>query len=133
MCYLCKTPEEHDACGVNDRIKALYDALEDVGLEPEAGPSNISGSPHDYLYVYLSPKHIEGPHVLLSDGTEMPECSDTPSDPGLLVGYYKSYEAFEGGDHDPCQEVATVQEAVDLTRQLVSDHVWGQLDEEAAA
>jgi len=120
MCYQCKTEQEREECSVNDRIEELYSMLEDAGLSVEAAPSNVSGSPHDYLYVWLSADRLDGPHVLVSDAMEDSGLSEL-DEPGIWIGRYDSVEHFEQGGET--EEVAGVPEAAVRVLALASEGV----------
>lgn len=55
----------------------------------EVGPSNVQDSPHDYVFLYLSARKHEGPHVIVSDRQEL---EDTK---GFLVGGHMNTEGEE--------------------------------------
>lgn len=69
-------------------------------------PSSVSGSPFDYVYVYLTVDGPEGDHIIISDAAEY-------GDEGILVGKYPHFEepAYE--------EVATVTSVADAIKWCV--------------
>lgn len=52
--------------------------------------SNVTGSPHDYLFLYLSDEGPDGPHIIVSDAREF------GGKRGIAVGRVEHYES--GGD-----------------------------------
>lgn len=47
--------------------------------------SNVSGSPYAYIFIWLTDREIEGPHLIVSSGEEWGE-------PGILYGEFEDYE-----------------------------------------
>lgn len=66
------------------------------------GPSMVTGSPFDYLFVFLTERDFDGPHLIVSDGAEWNE-------PGVLVGMYDG----EGEGIGEVESVADQAAAVD--------------------
>lgn len=55
-------------------------------LKVSVEPSNIAGSPYDYVFIFLGKKEHEGAHIIISDAKEMRE------GPGFTVGAYHHFE-----------------------------------------
>lgn len=70
--------------------------------------SNVTGSPYKYLYIYLTSRMYEGPHIIISDAREFQD------EPGICVGKYPHYEG-EGNN----VVVQTIDEAIDMVGQWV--------------
>lgn len=74
--------------------------------------SNVPGSPFRYVYVYLTPDGVEGPHVVVSDLREWEDRD------GILVGGYADGYVGEALDGCPA-EVETIDEMLALARAYV--------------
>lgn len=106
------TPEEEalmaDQVGMSG---APQDEDEGAHFQPIVSiePSNVTGSPHLYLYIYLTPRLAEGPHILVSDAKEFQDGR------GIAVGRYEHYEA--GGESlvvkSSNEMIAKIQEYMD--------------------
>jgi hypothetical protein len=94
---------------VAERVERVLVELDREG-EVEIAPSAISGSPHKYVYIYLTPEAFEGRHLLISDRQEM------ESEAGFIVGDYLGVdqEADAPEDRETLDEVcAWVRERVE--------------------
>lgn len=93
----------------NDEIdlEAIFQELEKAVIgKIEKQPSAVTGSPYQYVYVYLTDKEHEGPHLIVSAAGEYGE-------KGILVGKYPHYE-------EPATYSATVfyvEDAVEWCRR----------------
>lgn len=75
-------------------------------------PSNITGSPHKYLYIYLTSDLADGPHIIVSDAEEFQD------NPGIAVGGFEHYEGEEGNSvvvHTAEEMIVKIQELMDGT------------------
>jgi len=87
--------------------------LEEAGFKKvSVEPSAICRSPHDYVYVYLTPKEHEGTHFIVSEEAEYARGSGR-----LLCGRYPHYEK-EGTHH---ATVDTIEEAVAWCVKIAGD------------
>lgn len=79
----------------------LAEGYESATIEP----SNITGSPYDYVYVYLTDKNFEGPHIIISSAQEHGE-----------RGYVGKYEHYE--EEGTCKKVYGYENAIKRVRKL---------------
>jgi hypothetical protein len=59
--------------------------LEREKIPHSLDPSNVSGSPYAYIFIWLTDREIEGPHLIISSGEEWGE-------QGILYGEFEDYE-----------------------------------------
>jgi hypothetical protein len=86
-------------------------ALEAEGLRAEVGPSAVSGSPYEYVYVLLTDAGFEGPHIILSEGEEY------EANAGILVGLYDADGELDG----ECEELQRVGAAVSRAVRIAEE------------
>lgn len=65
--------------------QVVVDKLAANGIAGTIEPSAVTGSPYAYVYIYLSDKEHEGPHIIISDAAEYAE-------EGILVGRHEHWE-----------------------------------------
>lgn len=76
----------------------------------EIGPSNVSFSPYHYLFIYLTSRKHEGPHIIISDATEWQD------EEGIMVGRFEHYEDSEAGENT--KTFKTIDEALKYAKEL---------------
>lgn len=93
--------------------ESLHDYDEGDGFQPIVSieHSNVTGSPYKYLYIYLTPRLADGPHIIVSDAKEF------RNRPGICVGRYDHYE-FDARPEalvvtTAAQMIAKIQELMD--------------------
>lgn len=64
----------------------MAERIRAAGLPAAVGPSAVTRSPYDYIYVYLTEDGPDGRHGIVSDGAEY-------GDDGWLVGFYPDFES----------------------------------------
>jgi hypothetical protein len=101
---------------INDRIRELHDKFKRSSMfsEVRLQPSNIQHSPYEYLYLYLTNAHEEGPYLVISEQAEVEWGND------LLIG---AYESVEWSDvhivPEESVEAGVIGDALALLRRLV--------------
>lgn len=80
-------------------------ALKAAGfLHVSVEPSNVTGSPYRYVYVYADPETgVEGLHALISQAAELE---------ATTVIWYGVYDDLEDFQDSGCDEVPTLAEAI---------------------
>lgn len=68
-------------------------------------PSNVTGSPYNYLYIYLTPQGPDGPHVIVSDASEFGE-------DGIRIGRYEHYEVRNTVIREPDKAIKHIAELI---------------------
>lgn len=79
----------------------------------EVRPSAIQGSPHNYVYVFLTEDAEEGPHVCISEGAE-----HIPHESAWCVGGYEHWEKPAVQGPDDCYSLS---EALQLAGKFYTD------------
>lgn len=93
----------------------MKEMLEGAGFKNvTVEPSSLTFSPHDYVYVYLTPQEHEGKHIIISEAAEYGE-------EGILVGWYPH---FQEPSPDDVLTVSTMEKALEWCLQF-----WGKADE----
>lgn len=71
---------------MNEHVEEWAEAMRKANIgKVSVEPSAIVYSPYNYVYVYLTEKEHEGPHLILSDAAEH-------GDEGIIIGRYEHFE-----------------------------------------
>lgn len=105
-----RTQEEWEAQHRPWAMKVVQ-ALGVAGVEHDAAiePSNVSGSPYPYVYVYATDAREEGRHAIISQAAESEDSSS------VWVGIYNAY----WDDDVHVVEFPTVAEAVAYVKEKI--------------